>query len=109
MKGHPDIPVAHEPFEATWGYRNFALYRRDDLGVSSGDRLRLIEIGRDEKPSGRFIVVDVDYIWRGSQHEIPPGYCVMSFRIRAPQHWHDGDESVQPSAGRRTRSGRRSA
>lgn len=50
--------------------------RKDDRGFNVGDTLVLKEIDEAGGETGRYLVRQVDYIYRGEL--CLPGYCVMS-------------------------------
>ena len=71
-----ELKLRREFFDyVRFGIKKFEI-RKDDRGFNVGDTLVLKEIAEAGGETGRYLVRQVDYIYRGEF--CLPGYCVMS-------------------------------
>lgn len=71
-----ELKLRREFFDyVRFGMKKFEI-RKDDRGFNVGDTLVLKEIDEAGGETGRYLVRQVDYIYRGEF--CLPGYCVMS-------------------------------
>ncbi len=77
-----DLKTWPEPFEAMKaGLKRFE-YRKNDRDFKEGDFLRLIYYNpmTGQFTNTKTILVEVTYILKGPEYNIPEGYCIMSTR-----------------------------
>lgn len=76
-----DLKIHPEPFEAvTKGVKTFE-YRFDDRGYKVGDILKLREYDPTQKTfTNKQIEVEVTFLMKGGQYDIPTGYVIMSIK-----------------------------
>ena len=71
-----ELKLRREFFDyVRFGIKTFEI-RKDDRGFNAGDTLVLKEIDEEGYVTGRYLVRQVNYIYRGEY--CLPGYCVMS-------------------------------